>query len=251
MNMNLNIKKLRIIAIFSLFTFLMGCSASHTAMNKRSLDVQTKMSATIFLEPVAEHKKRVFVQVRNTTDQKAFDLGDSIKTAMIDKGYRVVRDPDNAYYILQANVLRIAKTDLRAAQHALNGGYGAALTGAAIGAGAGALASDNSDGMIIGALVGGAISTITDAFVKDISFTAVTDIQVSERIKGDSFVRESTTSTLVQGTSGTKEIKSNEKTKWKRYQTRIVSTANKVNLKFEKAKDSLVDGLTRSIVGIF
>jgi hypothetical protein len=39
--------------------------------------------------------------------------------------------------------------------------------------------------------------------------------------------------------------------KWKTYQTRIVSTANKVNLEFNEALKSLEDGLVRSISGIF
>ncbi|WP_275112714.1 complement resistance protein TraT [Bathymodiolus thermophilus thioautotrophic gill symbiont] len=39
--------------------------------------------------------------------------------------------------------------------------------------------------------------------------------------------------------------------KWKTYRTRIVSTANQVNLKFDEAIKSLEDGLVRSISGIF
>ncbi len=49
---------------------LSGCSATHTAISKRNLQVQTKMSDTIFLDPVADDKRTVFVQVRNTSDQQ-------------------------------------------------------------------------------------------------------------------------------------------------------------------------------------
>ncbi|WP_416240415.1 complement resistance protein TraT [Oceanimonas baumannii] len=35
-----------------------------------------------------------------------------------------------------------------------------------------------------------------------------------------------------------------------RYQTRVVSTANKVNLEFEEAKLALEDNLARSVGGI-
>ncbi|WP_154723942.1 complement resistance protein TraT [Vibrio cyclitrophicus] len=37
----------------------------------------------------------------------------------------------------------------------------------------------------------------------------------------------------------------------KRYQTRIISNANQVNLEFEEAKPVLLDGLTTSISGVF
>jgi hypothetical protein len=37
----------------------------------------------------------------------------------------------------------------------------------------------------------------------------------------------------------------------KRYQTRIVSTADKVNLKFEEALPQMVEGLVRSIFLVF
>lgn len=249
--MKMNRSILKLIALISLFTFLAGCTATHTAIRKRNLDVQTKMSATIFLDPVADHKKTIFVQVKNSTDKPAFDIQHQVKTAIINKGYKIVNDPDNAQYILQANILSVGQMDLRAAEHALNGGYGAALSGALIGGGVGALSSTHSDGLLIGALVGGAISTITDAMVKDVSFSAITDIQVSERVSGKVMVREKTHSKLSQGTSGTKEITSNERINWKKYQTRIISTANKVNLKFEKAQKPLIAGLAKSIAGIF
>ena len=38
---------------------------------------------------------------------------------------------------------------------------------------------------------------------------------------------------------------------WKRYQTRVMSSANRVNLDFEDAAPELVAGLTQAIAGIF
>jgi len=64
-------------------------------------------------------------------------------------------------------------------------------------------------------------------------------------------VREDTHHTLQQGTTGTSTITASEITDWKRYQTRIVSTANKVNLEFAEAQPELVAGIVRSISGIF
>ncbi len=48
---------------------LSGCAATHVAISKRDLDVQTKMSDTVFLDPVGADRKTVFVQIRNTSDK--------------------------------------------------------------------------------------------------------------------------------------------------------------------------------------
>jgi hypothetical protein len=56
---------------------------------------------------------------------------------------------------------------------------------------------------------------------------------------------------LGQGASGSEVLSSTETTVWKRYQTRVQSTASKANLEFEEAAPELTSGLTRSIAGIF
>ena len=234
-------------------TLLIGCGAAHNAINKRTLDVQTKMSATIFLDPVVSDKKTVFLQIRNTSDKPEFDLETAIARTMIEKGYKVVEAPEQAHYLLQANILQVGRTDLRAADNALTQGFGAALTGAMVGAAAGTLITteNNTRGAIAGGLIGSTVSTVADAMVHDVVYSVITDLQVSERVANSIVVKEKTRSKLKQGERGIREITSTEKVEWKRYQTRIVSTANKVNLKFKQAAPELIKGLTRSITGIF
>ena len=237
-----------------LLMLLTGCSATHVAINKRNLDVQTKMSATVFLDPVTTDKKTVFLQIRNTSDRPELDLEGSIKAALEEKGYCVVASHEQAHYLLQTNVLQVGRTDLRAAQHALDQGFGAALSGAVGGAMAGSVLSSREDGgkgAVIGGLVGAAVSTVTDAMVQDVVYSVIADVQISERVGNSVNVREKNRSTLKQGTRGIREITSTEKIEWKRYQTRVVSIANKVNLQFKKAVPALTQGLTQSITGIF
>jgi hypothetical protein len=80
----------------------------------------------------------------------------------------------------------------------------------------------------------------------------VTDLQIRERPLAGEIVTQKQNTSVGQG-SGTKLIQniSGAQAKWKTYQTRIVSTANKVNLEFNEALKSLEDGLVRSISGIF
>lgn len=61
---------------------------SQTMISKRNLDVQTKMSETIFLDPVGPDKKVIFVDVRNTSDKDNFDIT-PIKDAIAKRGYRI------------------------------------------------------------------------------------------------------------------------------------------------------------------
>ncbi len=246
-------KALTITVMTSVMMLLMSCSATHTAINKRTLDVQTKMSSTVFLDPMTADKKTVYLQIRNTSDKPELHLEHSIAEAMLAKGYLRVMAPEQAQVLLQTNILQVGRSDLRAADHALHQGFGAALSGAAAGAAVGSLASRNDSGKaaIAGGLVGASVATVTDAMIQDVVYVVIADVQISERIGNSVTVKEKTRSRLKQGTNGVREITSTEKIEWKRYQTRVVSTANKVNLKFKQAVPELIQGLTRSITGIF
>lgn len=228
-----------------------GCAATQTALSKRNLDVQTKMSDTVFLDPVAPEQQTVYVQVRNTSD-KELTLSDSTRAAIESHGYRVVSNPRHAHYMLQASVLQVGKMDPSAAQAALAGGYGGALDGAALGAMT-AVASNNSNNSGIGGfgLIGAIAGTVANATVKDVTYTMITDLQISERAPKGVRVSQQTDTSMRQGSSTRVSQQSNSVSKWKRYRTRIVSTANKVNLDFVEARPALEHGLVRSISGIF
>ena len=58
-----------LLSLLGIFSILSGCVAMHTFLAKKDLDVQTKMSDTVFLDPVGPDKKVLFVQTRNTSDQ--------------------------------------------------------------------------------------------------------------------------------------------------------------------------------------
>ncbi|OIO66553.1 MAG: conjugal transfer protein TraT [Zetaproteobacteria bacterium CG_4_9_14_3_um_filter_49_83] len=242
---------IKILAAGAMLAVFSGCAATQMAISKRDLDVQTKMSATVFLDPVAPELQSVYVQIRNTSD-KQLHLDESIGAAISSHGYRIVNNPNKAHYMLQASVLQIGKMDPSAAQAALAGGYGGALDGAAIGLAAAAVSNNQSMSGYGGfGLLGAAIGTIADAAVKDVVFTMITDLQISERAAKGVTVNQQTDSDMQQGTATRVKQQSSSVSQWKRYRTRIVSTAEKVNLKFDDAKPELEHGLIRSISGMF
>jgi hypothetical protein len=235
----------------ALLLALSACAATSTAIGKRTLDVQTKMSDSIFLDPVTADQRTVLVEVRNTSDRMDLDIEPGVRAALAERGYRVIDDPDDAHFLLQANVLQVGRTSRTAAEGTFAKGFGSALVGGAAGAGLGRAASDQTEVMIAGAVAGVAASAVADAFVQDVTYSIITDVQISERAAEGVVVTERMSQNLAQGSGGQRILSTSEVHDWKRYQTRVMSTANQVNLDFEDAVPELAEGLTRTISGIF
>jgi hypothetical protein len=209
------------------------------------------MSATIFLDPIRSDLRTVFLQIRNTSDQSAFDVANEVREGISAKGYRVVDDPQVAQYILQINVLQVGKSSPSAAQQVFGMGYGGAAAGAGVATLAAYSAGMNSGrGLAAAGLFGGIAESVTGAIVKDVYFSAITDVQIKER-SGERKVQATAEHNLRQGTSGGTRTYISEETDWKTYQTRILSSANKVNLEFAEAAPVLRAGLARAVAGLF
>jgi hypothetical protein len=230
---------------------LSACAATTTAIGKRSLDVQTRMTDSLFLEPVTVEKRTVLVEVRNTSDRPDLDIAPAVRAALEARGYRVVHDSEAAQFLLQANVLQVGRSARAAAEGSFAKGFGSAVVGGAAGAGVGRAASDQTEVMIAGAVAGAAASAVADAFVQDVTYSIITDVQISERAGEGVLVTERMAQDLAQGSGGRRVLSTTEVHDWKRYRTRIMSSANQVNLDFEDAAPQLAAGITQAIAGIF
>lgn len=239
------------LAAISSTSLLSGCAATAVAITHRDLDVQTKMSDSIFLDPVAPAERTIFVQVRNTSDRQDFDLAPEVSAAVAAKGYRVVDDPSKAHFILQANILKVGKVAPSAAQESF-GTYGSALGGAFIGATvAGAVGTYHAGPILAAGLLGGIVETVASAAVKDVYYVVLTDVQLKERTHAGVKSHDVSMHYLRQGSSGGTASTSYEDTDYHTYQTRVMSVANKVNLDFAEAAPPLRAGLVRVISGVF
>jgi len=243
--------RLRPVRALFLLLSLSACAATTTAIGKRTLDVQTRMSDSIFLEPVTAANRTVLVEARNSSDRPDLDVAPAVRAALEARGYRLVDDPEDAHFLLQANVLQIGRTSRTAAEGSFAKGFGSAVVGGAAGAGVGRAASDQTEVMIAGAVAGVAASAVADAFVQDVTYSIITDVQISERAGEGVIVTERMSQDLGQGSGGQRILSTTEVHDWKRYRTRVMSTANQVNLDFEDAAPELTAGLTRAIAGIF
>ena len=187
-----------------------ACAATTTAISKRNLDVQTKMTESIFLDPVpADRAHRVRPGAQHLRQARLRHRA-AVRSAIESRGYRVVDDPTEAHYLLQANVLQAGRSSETAAEDTFAGGFGSTMLGGAAGAGAGRVLSENPAVIIGGALAGAAISAVADAFVQDVTYSIISDVQVSERAAEGVVVTESARQDLSQGTSGNRVLSSTE-----------------------------------------
>jgi hypothetical protein len=228
---------------------LVGCNTASKMIKHGNLEVETKMSETIFLDPIDDNKKTVLLQIRNTSDKSGLEIESKIRSAIESKGYRIVNSTQSANIMIQANVLQVGKSTLENPFQALTGGYGSGLEGFATGAAIAGATGGSGRSMLGIGLITGIGNTILDAAVEVVNFTMITDLQISEKADGN-FVSESSDASLKQGNSGYKKSTWEQKTNWKKYQTRIMSVAKKTNLKFEEAEPKLTEGLVKSISGL-
>ena len=228
---------------------LVGCNTTTKIIKHGKLEVETKMSETIFLDPIEDEKKTVLIQIRNTSDKPGLDIESKIRSAVENKGYRIVNNPKQANIMIQANILQVGKSTLENPFEALSGGYGSGLEGFATGAALAGATGGSGRSMLGIGLLAGVGNTILDAAVEVVTFTMTTDLQISEKADGE-YVSESSDASLKQGTSGFKKSTWEKKTNWKKYQTRIMSVGMKTNLKFEEAEPKLTEALVKSISGL-
>ena len=215
---------MRITALASSIALLASCAATEVALSHKNLDTQTKLSKTIFLDPVAPNQQSVFIVVKNTSDQQSMNVSHALTQAFQAHGYKVTNSPASAHYMLQANILSVGKMSKSASESALGHGFGSALAGGVAGSAVGSL-SGNSTAVLAGGLVGGIGGLVADSLVKNVNYTMIVDLKISEHT----------------GSKGA----------YKSHKTRVVSNAERVNLSFATAKPSLEAGLVNTIVGIF
>ena len=115
----------------------------------------------------------------------------------------------------------------------------------------GGMTNNGYKGALGGAVVGGAADMISGALVKDVTYMLVCDVQIKERTRAGVIVtRDTNINTKVSDTGGVRQT-SSEQSNQKEYATRIVTTANKANLKLEDAQDPMYKKTTAAITGFF
>lgn len=244
---------LRLLMVAAMTLSLIGCAAISTAVGKRNLDVQTKVSTAIFVDPVPRAKRTVYVDIRSTVmefDRRSMATAVRAEFNSNDNGYRMVDDPTKAQYLMSIFVLKLEKTSPTAAQQALRQGY----SDVAAGGGAGVIVGAQQGG-VTGAvglgLLGAMGTTAVNAFVQDVLFMLVADVQIKERTRKGVLVRKDSKISAKISDAGTSTQRVSEVSKHKEYRTRVVTTANKVNLDLEEAQPLMFKKTAYALSGFF
>ena len=180
--MKKQIKKYVIIAILlSGITSLTGCNTTTKLIKHGSLAVETKMSDSVFLDPIDEDRRTVLLQIRNTSDKSGLEIEGKIRSAIESKGYTIVNSPKKANIMVQANILQVGRSTLENPFEAISGGYGSGLQGFATGAAIAGATGDSGRSMLGVGLITGIGNTMLDAAVEVVNFTMITDLQISAK----------------------------------------------------------------------
>jgi hypothetical protein len=232
---------------------LTGCAATQVALSKKDLDVQSRTSTAVFVDAVPRAKRKIFLDVKSGVmefDRRQFkQFVKEQFTQVNDNGYQIVDDPDQANFHLTAYVLNLEKTSPTAAEAALHQGYmgNSVMAGAA----AGGLATRSGTGIVAGGLLGGAAEFVSGALVKDVTYMLVCDIQIKEKAADGVIVRKDTRIDAKVSDAGSSQQTVSEVGNRKEYRTRIVTTAEKVNLSLEEAQDLMFKKTAYAMSGFF
>lgn len=221
-------------------------SGEKVTITKKDVHAKTKMSETVFLEPVAPEDQIIYFRFRNTSDEE-LDINQKLKEAFEKKGFKVTRNPKEANFLVQANLLKIGEMDQNEQKNYLGAGFGTGLALASATALTGGYGSDSGKMAVAGALLGMAIES---AKVKDVHFAMVTDVEIRQRpLEGETVSQEENMQGNMGANASVKQKSTNANVKWKKYRTRIVSSAYAAGLEFKQAKPFLEDGLIKALSG--
>lgn len=216
-----------------------GTTTSSSGLSSNGVNLSTKMSSSIFLQPVAPQKKIVYVSVRNTSTATGLNFRQELISELIGEGYKVTNNPQEANFMLMTNVLYIGKsTKSYTMAGALAGGFGGALIGSRY---------NTATGIVGGGLAGALIGGIIGAAFQHKAYIMVVDIQLERRQKG-SYTTNGTNASEGLGNSTT-TYNAGVKN-WAIYRDRVVSQAKAINLQFSTAEPLLKNQIAHSIANL-
>lgn len=234
--------------LFALAVMLLpGCAA----ISHRNLDVQAKMSSSIFLDvETLESGKPIYVRVTNTSNFQEIDFGQAIKDKITAAGRKVTTNPKEAAYLLQANLLYLGeeKKDMTM-EGALAGGVGGALAGGML---ANTRSMNNYGGTMTGLAIGAAgagIGALAGAMVHVDTYVGLVDVSIKEAVEGGVTGKEVA---AVQNGSGSAKVTTRDIADSRQeYRTRIGVKAVQTNIDRNEATKTISERLAAQIAGYF
>jgi len=261
-------KKFKKLASIVAASAIIGTVFSGCATNE--LQTQSKMSRSVFLNPVKKSLRIVYVDVKNTSGQEMNSLLPLLEQKIQSKGYKLTDDPEMAQYVLMANILF-------ANDKKENNAAGGAVAGAATGAGIASYNNNGAGGTILAGAAAGLIGGLIAKSFEDTIYQMVVDVNVREKTKqkvltssggevGQVEIKDGKKAGFMNSFAG--KARSNEgggsmddkmtETSTQQYETnyierrtKIFAEATKVDLQLTEALPILEQKIASQIAGIF
>lgn len=203
-----------VIVVTTVFT-LTACSA----LNHRELQLDSKMSETVFLNPdTLSQGAPIYIRFGNTSTYQDADLAKLLADKLIARGYKVTTNAKKALFTIQASLLYIGEeTERYTMEGAILGGVGGALGGAS--------ATNNKlAGGTAGGTAGAGLGALIGSMIPVDSIIGIIDIKIDER-RGGSLAEVA--------------------------KTRIVVEAKETMMDKAKVKALVADKIAAQVAGIF
>lgn len=236
------------ISLVAMVALISGCAAISDTIHHRKLQTNTCMSETIFLDPTLPQDKVIYIQYHNTTNQPDLQIKQALISDLEAHHWTVTDNFAKAKRMMQVNVIQAGKAaSPQDVTNALNGGYGGALAGGLTGV----AISGTWQGAAAGAAIGGVADWLSGELIRNETYSVITDVQISVKLPKGEHISQNAKTHLQQGTSTTVKQHYQTNTDWVRYRVRLVSYANKVNLKFAAAAPVLSKEIATALANLF
>jgi len=209
--------KKAILPILLGLSFFTGCATLE-------LETNVKMTKSVFLKPVNNEKRTVYVSLKSITGDN-LDILPLLEKNLKSKNYILVNSAEDAQYVLMVNIL--FANNLKEA-YAIRNGAALGVTSGIIAAGSG---SNTRDSLLVGATVALASGLVSKA-LEDETYRAVVDVVVDE--KSDNGNKKS-----IMGED------------YKEQKTRVLAEAVQTNLKLNEALPILSQKVATQLSNIF
>lgn len=251
-----------------IFVTLFGQSCT-TIMDPEAGELKTslkQLNPRANIRPASEKDMLVYVRYRNSSGS-VLDVRDAVMNEITHSGYRIVKDIDQAQYILTADLRFVGKKSSDTYGHTVFGALLGAVAGAVIGHQMGGGTTEKVVGGGIGAVLGGLAGKAIDNRNRIVTVDMVVDLRIGERIKGgvttnrqgdsnrslNSNTRSNTTGgTFEGGRSGSnysESTKFEQKEDFFYHENRFIATATKLKLTYGEAHEALSGQISRAIAG--
>ena len=165
---------MRVLKIFKTINLTICIIIIFIGCGTAKLQTQTKMTKTIFLNPINSSVKSIYINIKNSSDQELNTLENEIINKLKLKKYKIMSNAQKAQYILMVNIISI---NIKKENNSRNGAKDGLIVGSSV-----SIYNNNGvTGTVLGGLAGGIIGGLIAKNNEDSIIQIIIDIKIQEK----------------------------------------------------------------------